>query len=270
LFHRDGKYPHDELQKHHGGSDGGSDRPFRDGADTMDGGAGHDIMLGDNGTIRPFIADKAPYDATSFLVQPEGRLGHGGDGGSGGGDDVMLGGDGPDLLFGQNGADRLRGQDGDDQLYGGNGDDELDGGTGKNTVKSGDGSVADGDLRIVFENPLLARLERDVTGAARYLDPNGDLWLDYGSDGGSDGCCDSDRDRHYSLLENPSERPDRQRLLDRVFGELLADSDDGVFAKLDPSAREHLRAMQDGAQSDGEENTIALLAILELIEEGTL
>ena len=51
---------------------------------------------------------------------------------------------------------------------------------------------------------------------------------------------------------------------------MLADGDDGVSSKLDPSAYEHLRAMQRDAKSEGEENTIALLAILELLEQGAL
>ena len=41
----------------------------RDGADIMDGGIGNDIMLGDNGTITPFIDHKAAYDAAVVRCQ---------------------------------------------------------------------------------------------------------------------------------------------------------------------------------------------------------
>jgi Ca2+-binding RTX toxin-like protein len=121
LSSREGKYSHHELQKHHGGSAGGSDSPFRDGADVMDGGIGNDIMLGDNGTITLFIDDKIAYDPAAFVVSTAGRLGHGSDGGSDGGSDLMHGGDGDDILFGQNGADTLLGEGDDDLLFGGNG-----------------------------------------------------------------------------------------------------------------------------------------------------
>ena len=182
----------------------------------------------------------------------------------------MHGGDGNDILFGQNGADTLWGDADDDLLYGGKGKDDLDGGSGKNTVKSGNGSVSDDELKIIFENPMLVMLGGDVIDAVDQLDPNSEFWLSYGSDGGSDGGSDSSRDRKYSLLENPPERYRSANSLDRVFGELLAGDEDDIFSKLDPFAHDHLKEMQADAETDGEAKTIALMAILQLFEEGKL
>lgn len=101
-----------------------------DAADTMDGGAGNDVITGDNAEVcngklvlhdQPFLSAVAPDANWS-------------------GDDAISGGEGNDTLYGQgrnetlisggNGNDYLEGNAGDDNLDGGAGDDDLIGGNG--------------------------------------------------------------------------------------------------------------------------------------------
>lgn len=57
-----------------------------------------------------------------------------------GGNDVLFGGNDNDILFGGNGNDTLDGGSGTDALYGGSGNDTLDGGSGVDTLYGGTGS----------------------------------------------------------------------------------------------------------------------------------
>jgi Ca2+-binding RTX toxin-like protein len=137
------------------------------GNDTLDGGAGNDLLLGDEGAVAaPVVAtpgvsvkdlkamDREPGDIAWDVVD----LGdhhhehhhdhHGWDDGHddghdhdddrvSGGNDVLLGGDGDDVVFGQAGQDTLRGGNGDDWLLGGDDKDVLDDTVGKNKKHEG-------------------------------------------------------------------------------------------------------------------------------------
>ena len=92
----------------------GSDLVFgRGGSDTLRGGDGNDLMCGGHGSDRV-------------------------DGGAG--DDVMLGGAGRDVLRGGDGNDVLRGGIGHDRLFGGAGDDILRGGSGADRFAAAPGN----------------------------------------------------------------------------------------------------------------------------------
>jgi Ca2+-binding RTX toxin-like protein len=214
-----------DKHHHHGGSDGHSDGghdPVVSGNDTIDGGLGDDVILGDNGIIRALFETGATTDNVKFTVEPE--KGWGSDGHSDWdwrtGDDLISGGEGNDLLFGQEGRDTLEGGDGDDildggsgedilwgddgndQLFGGSGHDSLDGGDGKDKVKKGsqykgshghsDGGI---DITSRVQNPWLKGFLSDIADARDDFDENSALWLTFkekghhhgGSDGHSDG-----------------------------------------------------------------------------------
>jgi Ca2+-binding RTX toxin-like protein len=101
-----------------------------DGADTMDGGDGNDIVAGDNADVcdgklilhdQPFLNAAAPNPAWS-------------------GDDSILGSGGNDILYGQGRNETLiSGGDGDDYIEGNGGNDTLDGGTGADDMIGGSG-----------------------------------------------------------------------------------------------------------------------------------
>lgn len=130
------------------------------GHDTLDGGAGHDLIQGDHGAVTApvvtltgiagkdakMLGDQA-RDVACDLVdlgthhehRREGWGHRNADVGEDwedddrllGSDDSLVGGDGDDILFGQAGKDTLRGGNGDDWLVGGDDKDVLDGGAGK-------------------------------------------------------------------------------------------------------------------------------------------
>ena len=86
----------------------------------VDGGAGNDLLMGDDG------------------------------------DDLIDGGAGNDTLFGGNDDDTLIGGDGDDQLTGGEGKDNISGGAGKDTIFGGtDGDTVDGGAGGFNADPAL-------------------------------------------------------------------------------------------------------------------
>lgn len=97
---------------------------------TVSGGAGSNIVLGDNGSQNIVLGEGDDYL-------------HGGAGndtiGSGTGSDTLLGGDGNDSVFGGMNGDVLYGGEGDDILRGGKGHDSLDGGAGDDILYSGFG-----------------------------------------------------------------------------------------------------------------------------------
>ncbi len=88
--------------------------------DTVEGGNGNDLLIGDAGDER-FFGD-AGRD-TLF----------GGDG-----NDDLFGGAGDDFLKGDAGDDDLDGDDGDDRLFGGLGEDTLEGGAGNDLLEGGE------------------------------------------------------------------------------------------------------------------------------------
>ena len=106
-----------------------------DGADTLGGGAGEDVLSTDNEQV---VAED--------LILGGGRGEDTLEGGAGddrlrgrGGDDTLEGGAGDDILRGDKGDDTLDGGAGDDKLVGGIGDDILDGGAGDDTLTGGRG-----------------------------------------------------------------------------------------------------------------------------------
>ncbi|WP_215281201.1 type I secretion C-terminal target domain-containing protein [Aeromonas hydrophila] len=143
--------------------------PAEVGSDTVNGGAGNDILFGDaintdylpwgaagnpakptdwvNGKgldgLTQFLTLKNGYapstvelyeyikdNAKSFDVAGDTRGGH----------DKLYGGLGDDILFGQGGNDELSGDAGNDTLYGGSGDDTLSGGLGNDILVGGLGN----------------------------------------------------------------------------------------------------------------------------------
>nr|WP_235602472.1 Hint domain-containing protein [Sulfitobacter pontiacus] len=130
----------------------------------VDGGAGNDLLMGDDG------------------------------------DDLIDGGAGDDTLFGGDDDDTLIGGDGDDQLTGGEGKDNISGGAGKDTIFGGtDGDTVDGGAGGFNADPALNTDDDtlDLTGLnfrLRDLEPdsngngqNGtvDLYNDDGTSAGS-------------------------------------------------------------------------------------
>ena len=130
----------------------------------VDGGAGNDLLMGDDG------------------------------------DDFIDGGAGNDTLFGGDDDDTLIGGDGDDQLTGGEGKDNISGGAGKDTIFGGtDGDTVDGGAGGFNADPALNTDDDtlDLTGLnfrLRDLEPdsngngqNGtvDLYNDDGTSAGS-------------------------------------------------------------------------------------
>jgi uncharacterized delta-60 repeat protein len=88
---------------------------------TIDGGSGHDYLLGGGG--RSILIGGTGNDTLSGA----------------GGDDVLFGGDGHDDLWGGDGNDVLIGGHGNDNLLGGNGRDLLVGGQDNDDIEGGDG-----------------------------------------------------------------------------------------------------------------------------------
>ncbi len=103
-------------------SDGNDDLGFTDGAEAIQGGAGHD-------TLRTWGGDDV-VDAGSGNDTVD----------AGTGNDRVLGGDGADTLYGREGDDQVEGGTGADSLYGDAGADLLDGGAGNDFMHGGAGT----------------------------------------------------------------------------------------------------------------------------------
>ncbi|WP_304502635.1 retention module-containing protein [Bordetella sp. LUAb4] len=143
--------------------------PLPVGSDTINGGAGNDIIFGDtintdklawaghaagthDGQGMQALIDsltvngKAPTDADIYKAISDsvdhttGASTFDVAGDTRGGNDVIHGGDGNDIIFGQGGDDQLFGDDGNDILYGGEGNDTLRGGDGNDILFGGNGS----------------------------------------------------------------------------------------------------------------------------------
>jgi hypothetical protein len=119
------------------------------GNDTMDGGAGDDLMFGDSVVLKEPTMTSAPdvswwkFRAVHHKVEHilEDIVTH--DYTVSGGNDVMVGGDGDDVLFGQDGEDKIYGGAGRDLLVGGHGKDTLVGGPDKDKLIHGVSSYLD-------------------------------------------------------------------------------------------------------------------------------
>ena len=123
------------------------------GSDTLDGGAGNDIIFGDvirfdgiqgqgYNALKAFIAGElGQSDATdaeihNYISEHSNLFDKSGANDQG---DIISGGDGSDILFGQGGNDELYGGNGNDLLFGGNGNDLLIGGNGDDWLTGGQG-----------------------------------------------------------------------------------------------------------------------------------
>ncbi len=142
----------DERTDHHSSEDSGEG--ISRGHDILTGGAGDDIILGDNGVIQPLIQRGGLYNPSLYAVQALKDLGNS-DGEWNGGNDIISGGEGNDVLFGQGSADTINGDDGNDLIFGGHNRDNLNGGKGKDTVKQDSGKLSDDDTKLLLQNPWM-------------------------------------------------------------------------------------------------------------------
>lgn len=106
---------------------------------TINGGAGDDILVGGSGD--DIIEGGAGNDTINGLAGNDTL--NGGDGNDtingGSGDDILNGGEGTDILNGDDGDDILRAGNGNDTANGGNGDDFVNGGAGNDTLNGNNG-----------------------------------------------------------------------------------------------------------------------------------
>lgn len=119
----------------------GNDKLFGDGADDeVIGGAGDDLMYGDNDQL------DVAYHGVDYMDGGQGADTMVG----GGGGDQMFGGDNNDVMIGDgdaiagaaHGKDYLDGEDGDDQMAGDGNDDQLFGGAGNDNIWGDNSSLA--------------------------------------------------------------------------------------------------------------------------------
>ncbi|MFV0508228.1 MAG: retention module-containing protein [Shewanella algae] len=123
------------------------------GSDTLDGGAGNDIIFGDvirfdgiqgqgYNALKAFIAgelgqsDVTDAEIHNYISEHSNLFDKSSANDKG---DIIRGGDGSDILFGQGGNDELYGGNGNDMLFGGNGNDLLVGGNGDDWLTGGQG-----------------------------------------------------------------------------------------------------------------------------------
>ncbi|HSC71494.1 MAG TPA: hypothetical protein VLH58_09085, partial [Candidatus Methylomirabilis sp.] len=150
------------------------------GGDTLDGGAGNDVLYGDSlalddpaavvgSGVSPWDAGWVQHEAEEVLAQLTELGGHHQHHGwfhhhydaaqdgyqvTGGGD-LLTGGDGSDLLFGQGGQDNLSGGAGADWLVGGHDQDTLYTGVNKKEDKLYSGDNDSKDLRENLQSRLI-------------------------------------------------------------------------------------------------------------------
>ena len=117
-----------------------------DGADTIQGGAGLDVISGNNGNDTLLGGDDADSisggNGNDVIDGNDGNdtaLGDAGDDSISGsfGNDMLVGDDGNDTLNGGFGDDLLNGMSGDDSLLGSNGNDRIAGGSGDDIIDGG-------------------------------------------------------------------------------------------------------------------------------------
>ncbi|MCL1054851.1 VCBS domain-containing protein, partial [Shewanella algae] len=131
----------------------GSEITNMPGSDTLDGGAGNDIIFGDvirfdgiqgqgYSALKAFIAgelgqsDVTDAEIHNYISEHSNLFDKSSANDKG---DIIRGGDGSDILFGQGGNDELYGGNGNDMLFGGNGNDLLVGGNGNDLLVGGNG-----------------------------------------------------------------------------------------------------------------------------------
>ena len=145
--------------------------------DVLDGGAGDDALLGDQGVDVPTPAavlgatSRTVSDSTGFireLVRPTGTLVRVATLSQDtlGGDDVLVGGPGEDSLHAGAGKDVSNAGGGDDVVFAGSGSDALWGGTGHDRLFGGAGSDLL-DIKERARDPLLWRLVAPVEDTDR-------------------------------------------------------------------------------------------------------
>ncbi|RBM40219.1 RTX toxin [Vibrio tarriae] len=122
--------------------------------DTLEGGAGNDILFGDSivlsatagqgyEALQNYVAAKldevsvSDFEVHKYISQHASQFDISADIHK---DDTLIGGAGNDILFGQGGNDTLNGGVGKDTLYGGNGNDTLIGGDGNDILIGGLGN----------------------------------------------------------------------------------------------------------------------------------
>jgi VCBS repeat-containing protein len=135
------------------GGDGNERFILRGGSDTVDGGAGYDVVRFDRNGIGPVTVDLALSGSNATGTSDGVAFSHSLTGieqirGSREGDDAIAGTaadeefrgrGGNDTLIGRGGNDTLIGEDGNDILDGGEGNDFIEGGEGEDTIDGGDG-----------------------------------------------------------------------------------------------------------------------------------
>jgi len=152
LFPRNHHDDHDQNDNGHSHSH--DDRRQDDvvgGNDTLNGGAGNDLMFGDSAVfLASTVAVSGQCDFPNALHQAQDLaddllgVNHKGwsheddDDPASGGDDLLNGDDGDDILFGQSGDDILRGGPGNDWLVGNHDKDILDDSLGQNQKHQGE------------------------------------------------------------------------------------------------------------------------------------
>ena len=166
-----------------------------DSADTIDGGGGHDLILGDSGTTNP-LNTSSPVGGNDTI---QGGLGNdtvyamaGNDFVGGGmGNDVLVLGAGNDVANGDSGDDSLTGGSGDDLLAGSAGIDQLFGNDGADFLIGGNYAAAGDALAETSPDTLDGGSGRDIL--------LGDSWsaaspYDQGTAGGNDTLLGGDGD----------------------------------------------------------------------------
>ncbi|WP_456387204.1 calcium-binding protein [Profundibacter sp.] len=125
------------------GSDGNDRFILEGGNDTLDGGAGQDLLRYDRNGVTDLTVDLAAGTATgmwgatafshSFSNIEELR-------GSFDGNDILLGDNNDNRIEGRGGSDRIEGRGGNDLLIGSSGNDTIDGGLGSDIFRTGGGA----------------------------------------------------------------------------------------------------------------------------------
>lgn len=105
--------------------------------DTLMGGAGNDILFGDEIPEGVLPDDVDAAHRADYIREHHKDFDVSSSAGGRAENDTLDGGDGDDILFGGAGNDKLIGGAGDDILYGGAGDDYLDGGEGNDFLDGG-------------------------------------------------------------------------------------------------------------------------------------
>ncbi|WP_412034573.1 immunoglobulin-like domain-containing protein, partial [Vibrio cholerae] len=212
--------------------------------DTLDGGAGNDILFGDSivlpatagqgyEALQNYVAVKLDKESVSdfevhkYISQHASEFDISTDIHK---DDTLIGGAGNDILFGQGGNDRLDGGVGKDTLYGGSGNDTLIGGN-------------DNDI-------LIGGLGNDIlTGGS-----GEDLfkWVDGDLDGSTDRITDfhlSEKDKIdlSDLFDNPSEQ-EVTALLDSIKSTVQGDDHSSSF-KVEKNDGSSVTIQLDGVSS---------------------